>query len=243
LTAGGTLEKATPKKMRATQGRHNLKLTIARILSWADAYHRRTSHWPTRQAGPVHEVRGETWRSVDEALRYGYRGLSAGSSVAKLLARRRQVPNRMARSRLTHAVILRWADAHHRRTGKWPNGKSGPVPEAPHETWKAVDLALRQGWRGLRRGSSLALLLAERRRARNRTNLPRLTTAKILTWADEHYRIHGAWPTQTSGPVADVPVETWSALNQALRYGYRGLPGGITLAQLLDAKRCRARLR
>ena len=31
--------------------------------------------------------------------------------------------------------------------------------------------------------------------------------------------------------------ETWAAINQRLRYGLRGLPGGSTLAQLLEVRR------
>jgi hypothetical protein len=36
---------------------------------------------------------------------------------------------------------------------------SGPIPEAPGENWHAVNLALYNGHRGLRGGSSLAKLL------------------------------------------------------------------------------------
>jgi hypothetical protein len=215
------------------------KLTVAQILAWADAHHDRTGKWPNRQTGTVHGGSGETWLTVDDALRYGYRGLPSGSSLPRLLADQRGVPNRLAKPRLTRALILEWADAHRSRTGRWPNSKSGPVEGVSGETWKGVDLALRQGWRGLRRGPSLAQLLAQVRRARNRVNLPRLTEAKILIWADEHYRLTGAWPTQNSGPVAGAVQETWGAITSALRDGYRGLPGGTTLARLLNAKRRR----
>jgi hypothetical protein len=62
--------------------------------------------------------------------------------------------------------ILEWADAHFARTGKWPTAASGPVAGAPGETWKAIDAALRRGFRGLPAGSSLAWLLAENGRQR-----------------------------------------------------------------------------
>ena len=54
------------------------------------------------------------------------------------------------------------------RTGKWPTKTSGPIPEAPGESWNAVTAALREGLRGLPGGSSLALLLAEKRGVRQR---------------------------------------------------------------------------
>jgi hypothetical protein len=47
-----------------------------------------------------------------------------------------------AKPELTIAKILRWADAHRRRTARWPPSRSGPIPEAPGDTWNAV-----AGWR------------------------------------------------------------------------------------------------
>jgi hypothetical protein len=68
----------------------------------------------------------------------------------------------MSRKRPTLTVeqVLAWADAHHARTGRRPAVRSGPVPEAPGETWVGIDLALRRGARGLPGGYSLARLLA-----------------------------------------------------------------------------------
>jgi hypothetical protein len=60
---------------------------------------------------------------------------------------------------LTVELILAWAEAHHARTGQWPNQRSGPVADAPGETWNAVNLALNHGRRGLPGPSSLARLL------------------------------------------------------------------------------------
>jgi hypothetical protein len=59
--------------------------------------------------------------------------------------------------------ILEWADAHHRRTGRWPGVLSGEIPEAPGEDWHAVNFALYRGFRGLPGGDSLAKLLARER--------------------------------------------------------------------------------
>jgi hypothetical protein len=67
------------------------------------------------------------------------------------------------RPELTLDQILQWADNYHRRTGKWPAQKSGPIPEVPGTTWKAVDMALSQGHRGLPGKSTLGRLLHEHR--------------------------------------------------------------------------------
>jgi hypothetical protein len=75
---------------------------------------------------------------------------------------------RGSRPHITAAQILAWADAHHRRTGRWPMMASGPVTAGPLGLiWRALDSALRLGFRGLPGGSSLARLLAEHRHVRN----------------------------------------------------------------------------
>jgi hypothetical protein len=61
---------------------------------------------------------------------------------------------------LSIPMILGWARCHFQRTGRFPTLKSGSLIDAPGETWFIVDLALRQGQRGLTGGSSLAKLLA-----------------------------------------------------------------------------------
>jgi hypothetical protein len=65
---------------------------------------------------------------------------------------------------LTEEQILAWADAFHQRTGRWPHNRSGPIPEAPGDTWNAVNLALYLGRRGFPGGDSLAKLLDRHRR-------------------------------------------------------------------------------
>jgi hypothetical protein len=74
------------------------------------------------------------------------------------------VGNRARLPRITAKKILAWADAHHRRTGRGPSCESGPILDAPGETWLAVQMALVQGLRGLRGGSSLHIFLKKFRR-------------------------------------------------------------------------------
>jgi hypothetical protein len=79
------------------------------------------------------------------------------------LARHRGVRNRKGLPPLTVEQILSWADAHRRRTGRWPQVKAGPIPGSGGESWDGVDKALARGRRGLDGGSSLYRLLAEHR--------------------------------------------------------------------------------
>jgi hypothetical protein len=215
------------------------RLTPAQILTWADIHQRRAGSWPRRDSGPVAGAPGETWSGINTALSRGLRHLPGGSTLADLLAAERGHRNRKNLPRLRRRQILAWAEAHHNRTGRWPNHKSGPIAEAPGETWLAVESALDKGLRGQPGGDSLARLLARRLGARNRSSLPRLTVAQILRWADAHWRRTGQWSVQKSGPISDAEGETWLGVHQALYVGCRGLPGGDTLVALLA--RCRGR--
>jgi hypothetical protein len=237
LTGGSSLAQLLGEE-RGVRNRTNMqRLTIADVLSWADWHHQSTGSWPCLSTGPVINAPGEVWRAVDSYLRCGLRGLPGGISLAGLLAGERGSRNVTNRRRLTTAQILAWADSHQRRTGCWPNAKSGPIREAPEENWSAVVLALRVGCRGLPGGMTLANLLAEQRGVRNRMRLPRLTTKQIRAWAAAHEERTGARPTRQSGPVAGIPGQTWLGIDMALRHGRRGLRGGSSLSRLLGKRR------
>lgn len=74
---------------------HLPPLTEGQILAWADAHRATHSEWPTCRCPEqtIPETGGERWFNIDQALRKGLRGLSGGSSLPKLLAKRRGVPN------------------------------------------------------------------------------------------------------------------------------------------------------
>ncbi len=146
------------------------RLSIKQILSWADAHFQRTGEWPGWDSGKVTETTNDTWSSIDRALQRGLRGLSSqrGSTLARLLAKRRGVRHPGEPPPFTIKQILAWADAHFRRCGQWPGQLSGVIFDAPSETWKMVDHALRLGIRGFpaNTGLSLARLLARHRGVR-----------------------------------------------------------------------------
>ena len=114
---------------------------------------------------------------------------------------------------------------------------SGEIEEAPGDTWERISLALNKGVRGLPGGSTLPRLLAEKRGYRNKADLPELTIARVLRWADDHHKRTRLWPTSESGPVHGVRGETWSKIDHALNRGSRGLPRGLSIRQLLAEHR------
>ncbi len=95
-----------------------------------------------------------------------------------------------------------------------------------------------RGNRGLLGGSSLARLLAERRGRRNPAQLPPWSVEQILDWADAFHAEHGRWPMYTRDKrITKNMQETWKDVDANLRAGFRGLPGGSSLAQLLAEHR------
>jgi len=203
-------------------------LTVEQVLGWADAHREATGEWPIEESGPLRFAPGETWKAISGALARGDRGLPGGSSLAKLLAEHRGTRNPADLPRVTIERVLAWADAHRAATGRWPSSLSGPVADGSEETWAVVNTALSQGHRGLPGGSSLARLLAKHRPVRPR----RLSLRKIRTWARAHREATGRWPDAYAGPVRGVPDEMWSAVDAALKFGRRGLPGGSSLTAL-----------
>ncbi len=235
-----TLAGVLARHRGVSRGRDSVRLTIKQMLAWADAHHRRTGQWPILRDGPVPGVPaapGQDWRNIDNALRLGFGGLPGGSSLAKFLHKHRGVRNKKGCPPLTSEAILAWADAHHRRTGRWPTTASGAVARSDGETWSGIGGALSQGTRGLPGNDSLARFLGKHRGVRNRKDAPPMSVRKIVTWAREHHRRTGRWPTAKAGPVAAAPGETWAAIAHAIIRGTRGLKGRTTLARLLD-KHC-----
>jgi hypothetical protein len=237
LPAGDSLARLLARERGKRHPADLPPLSEGRIVAWARAHKRAAGRWPTAVSGPVAGAVGETWQGLDGALRGGSRGLPGGDSLARLLARRCGKPYLPDRPPLSVAQVLAWADKHRRRTGAWPKATSGPVPGTKGETWAAVNNALVRGARGLPGGSSLPALLARERGKRNKSALPPLTVALILAWADAHRARAGKWPGVLSGAIPEAPGETWKAVNMALYRGFRGLPGGDSLARLLRRRR------
>src|SRR5208283_931343 len=223
------------KKRRDRPQYRKPELTIEQILAWADAHRARTGAWPKPESGRIPGAE-ETWHAVQGALQAGWRGLPGGSTIPRLLAEHRGYRNIGNLPPLSYDLILRWADAHHQRTGEWPQPDSGRIP-GTEETWMAVQTDLLAGCRGLPGGSTLPRLLAEHRGYRNIGNLPPLSYNLILRWADAHHHRTGEWPQETSGEVVGAPGETWFAVDRAMRFPVRGLLGGSSLAQLLAQER------
>ena len=109
------------------------------------------------------------------------------------------------------------------------------IPGSGGETWGNVIQAVAKGLRGFPGGESLFDLLARHRGMRNVGHLPPLTARQILAWAETHHTAHSKWPTCRcqQQAIPDTGGERWFNIDQALRTGLRGLPGGSSLPKLL----------
>ena len=237
LPGGSSMAKLLEEERGVRNPKDLPDLTVEKILGWADEQHQKTGEWPKAKSGLVSGFPAENWGSIDQALREGYRGLPGNSSLAKLLSDKLDIRNAGRPPKLTADMILKWADAHYKKTGQWPNQKSGKVQDAPGENWRNIHASLYVGRRGFPAGSSLAQLLADKRGLRNKKRLSPLSEEEILRWADEHHRKTGKWPYRTSGNIQEMAGETWSRINESLQAGGRGLTGGSSLARLLSEKR------
>ena len=86
---GSSLPKLLQKKMNLKNNMNLPKLTTTLILEWVSQYKEKYGEKPTRSSGIIEfassEYKGITWLSVDAALKRGSRGLSKGSSLARLI--------------------------------------------------------------------------------------------------------------------------------------------------------------
>ena len=66
------------------------KLSTKQILKWADAYYKLEKGWPGTESGIIPRTGGETWVTINYALRNGTRGMSGGWSLFRFLNRYRR---------------------------------------------------------------------------------------------------------------------------------------------------------
>jgi hypothetical protein len=209
-------------------------LTIELILGWADDYRRTYGFWPTHKSGNVTGLPGETWATVDYALRKGRGGLPGGSSLSEELRNHRKA--RGSADTLTEDQIFAWARAHFRRTKHWPGLASGGIPQSQGLTWARIDNALLRGLRGLPGDSNLRKLLASRGIVLPfKPRRPALRSWQIWKWAREHRRRTGVWPDYNSGSIPGSD-ETWLKIHGALNSGCRGFPGRSSLKKFLISR-------
>jgi len=133
---------------------------------------------------------------------------------------------------LSEKSIVKAMEEYHEGHGKYPFVKSGDVSKyiGFKITWGAINQSLYYGYRGLPGGSSLSQL-----RKKHITGIePDLTEEVIAKAMKDYHEEHGKYPWVKSGDAKKYFgfKITWKAIEQCLKKGNRGLPGGSSLAKL-----------
>ena len=169
-----------------------------------------------------------TWSGIDKCLRDGFRGLPGGSSLSKL----RQEHLTGIETGLTEDLIVKAMKDYFEDHANHPSDKSGDASKyiGFKITWRAVDARLREGGRGLPRGSSLSKLRQE-----HLTGIETFLTEDLIVQAmKDYHEEHSKHPSVKSGDASKCFgfKITWASVNDCLRRGNRGLPGKSSLAIL-----------
>jgi len=236
LPAGLTLSKFLQANFDRKPGKQALHFSHRKVLSWAKEYHRRHGKWPTRaQSTVVGAPQGVTWGTVRNALNRDRRERGDGLTLASIINRHRGVSDSGRMPKIDRRTLLRWADAYHEATGKWPSGNTRRWKSIP-VSWAAVDEAVRSGRvKGVKAGMRLhGFLTTQRDVPRRRVTAKKLTVGQVLAWARQHHDRTGRWPTTLDGQITGGPKGlSWQKLNFGLRAGRYGLPTREYLGSLL----------
>ena len=150
------------------------------------------------------------------------RGLRCHRSLAHLLAKHDRKRHHTQPPRLTIEQILEWADAHCRRTGRFPSVDSGDVEGVEGENWSAIHVALGVAAGGCRPDGRWPACWRSKRGHRPGAQKRRLAIGQILAWADVHYgqpadfrmpvpAVSGHPKAATTGRIECVAPYGWSA--------------------------------
>jgi hypothetical protein len=233
LQGGSSLPQLLRVK-RGMRNKHDLPpLSYDQIYRWIDAHfeqQQRCPDWSSQEVIPGSQ--GDSWYSIDYALREGTRGLRGGESVRVLVREYAARRPGVATGPLSNEQILSWAEAHFKKHKRWPSRYAGAVVAAPGENWLAIDAALKRGLRGLEGGTSLKHLIRTTNGELRSRGPSRLTEAQVFGWCEAYRTRHGSWPTHRSGRIPEAPGMTFRAADAALRKGRYGLPGGWSLEKI-----------
>lgn len=179
------------------------------------------------------------WKTIGIALFTGSRGLPGGSSLAKLRRRNTGIDTgRKSGISLTEDLVWQEILAFKKANGIFPSTNTKPKTSFGI-TWSAMSGNLSSGYYGLPGGSSLAKLIEARTGKKRPDNRPlsaiQLTEDMIYERMKAFKSLRGFWPgvNKRHDP---TDLGSWPALADALKHGYRGLPGGSSLEQVWKSR-------
>ncbi len=128
-------------------------LTISKIVQFIKEFKETNGKYPHKRSGNIPNTQGDTWATIESALRYGSRGLKDDplyncKSLGILIEQHFPDFTRKNNYPLTVNKILHLVNNYITLNGKLPNTKSGYIKSDNHqEKWVNIHLALKKGRR------------------------------------------------------------------------------------------------
>jgi hypothetical protein len=136
------------------------KMTEETIVEWMRTFEAKYGVLP--KSSEKREVPGhpdKNWTAINTALKQGLNDLPGDSSLAQLKVQHFGYQHHLSRPPLAEAAVVEWMQESYRLHGTHPTPNDRrAVPAQTDENWQALNIALRNGNRGLAGGSSLAEL-------------------------------------------------------------------------------------
>jgi hypothetical protein len=213
-----------------------VSLTEEKIIGFVKSFYKVHGRYPaahTKENDGLPE--GYTWITIDSALTHCSQGITAKSSIAKLISKHLGVRYKGDLPDFSEEKIVEWAKKYFLVHNKYPSIRTKPSDWLPEgETWIALDIALKRGTRGLPGGSSVAKLFEKYFGIRNKTNIPKISEQCIIDYMIVFKDKYGYFPHAHSKENEMLPSgESWHGFDKALRNARRGLTK-TTLASLKE---------
>jgi hypothetical protein len=208
----------------------NSPLTVGMVRDAIRAFHAQHGRFPVVGRDGVSPL-GITWTTLSLHLTDGRRGLPGGSTLAKEIeAVRREMGLKPPEP--TRELVLKAIEEYRDETGGYPIQQTrGEIPTLGM-SWMVLAKRLRAGLLG--GGVTLVGLIEEVRTHRGELapgKKPKLTLAMVHEAIRAFYREHGRRPTTLKDERPCRLGLAWRTLNNAIKLGQRGLPGGTTLLE------------
>ena len=145
--------------------------------------------------------------SLDTTPRPGGRGFPGASSLADELEIACHKQSQPTQPGITVEQILEAAVQFHVRTGEWPTQNTKePIPDGALKgtTWRAIDVALRAGRRGLPGGSSLPFVLKPFKEAAKEGRLEEFVRERLGEQSGKSDGAKGSSPISNPPPKFDI---------------------------------------
>ena len=206
------------------------------MLAWADAHHARTGRWPTVSSGKVYERTARELATDRQRAHARIPRVPRRLVAATAVIRGSAEPNLVDNARGSQFA----RSSNGQTTTMFATGPGRTAARALFRaqvgvTWATVNKSLRKSEWLPREQRRLDRLLAKRRMPSRRSTADGSDDRSDSEMGRHLLRRQGPMAEQRSlVALRNAPGLSWRIIDDALRHGLRGLPGGMSLAQVLE---------